>query len=86
MAVGGNAAYSGEGEAERQLLEGELRDAECALLGEVQQIERLAQENNSKVRTQAIIPALRIRKAHCVGLGWYDHQLRLGCLRYRTPS
>eukprot|EP00752_Nemacystus_decipiens_P013809 g12259.t1 len=49
MAVGGGAAQSGDGEAERQLLEEELHDAECTLLGEVQQIERLAEENNTKV-------------------------------------
>lgn len=53
MAVGGSATYSGEGEAERHVLEGELNDAECTLLGEVQQIERLAQDNSSKVCTQA---------------------------------
>lgn len=55
MAVGGSAAHNGEGEAERQLLEGELHDAECTLLGEVQQIESLAQENNNKVCTEATI-------------------------------
>lgn len=41
-----------EGELlEKQLLEVELHDAECTLVGEVQQIERLAEENNNKVRT-----------------------------------
>lgn len=54
MAVGGSAVHSGEGEAESQLLEDELHDAECTLLGEVQQIERLAQENNSKVCVGAV--------------------------------
>lgn len=51
MAVGGGAAQSGstDGEAERHLLEGELHEVECTLLGEMQQIERLAQENNEKV-------------------------------------
>ena len=50
MAVGGSAAQSGgmDGEAERHL-EGELHDVECTLLGEMQQIERLAEENNEKV-------------------------------------
>lgn len=45
-----------EGELqEKQLLEGELHEVECTLAGEVQQIERLAEENNNKVsctRTQ----------------------------------
>lgn len=51
MAVGGSAAQSGstDGEAERHLLEGELQEVECTLLGEMQQIERLAEENNEKV-------------------------------------
>lgn len=69
MAVGGTAASSGEGEAERQLLEGELQDAECTLLGEVQQIERLAQENNSKVCTEATVTC-RLGVTSCLVPGW----------------
>lgn len=54
MAVGGGAADGGEeggapADNERQLLEAELAEVECTLVGEVQQIERLAQENNRKV-------------------------------------
>lgn len=42
-----------EGELlEKQLLEGELHEAECTLAGEVQQIESLAKENNNKVHEQ----------------------------------
>lgn len=68
MAVGGGAAHSGEGEAEKQLLEEELHDAECTLLGEVQQIERLAQENNNKVSVGAI-PACRCCSAQSTKVG-----------------
>lgn len=62
MAVGGGATESGEGEAggpvdaERQLLETELNEAECTLLGEVQQIEHLAQQNNNKARKATRLP------------------------------
>ncbi|CBJ28955.1 conserved unknown protein [Ectocarpus siliculosus] len=55
MAVGGGATESGDGEAggpvdaESQLLETELNEAEFTLLGEVQQIEHLAQENSNKL-------------------------------------
>lgn len=61
MAVGGGAADSGENEAwghadtEGQLLEGELHEAECMLIGEVQQIESLAQENKNKVWAQLVV-------------------------------
>lgn len=59
MAVGSGAVDGGEGEgngisdAERQLLEKELHEAECTLLGEVQQIERLGEENIKKVGSEA---------------------------------
>lgn len=47
-------AGDGEGgitiDAEKQLLEGELAEVECTLVGEVQQIEILAQENKKKVK------------------------------------
>lgn len=69
MAIGGSAAYSGEGEDERQLLEGELHDAECTLLGEVQQIERLAQENNSKVRAPKLSWPVDYASHHVEGWG-----------------
>lgn len=54
MAVGGGAADVGEegvglAENERKLLEGELAEAECTLVGELQQIDKLAEENNRKV-------------------------------------
>lgn len=54
MAVGGGAADGGEEgggptENERHMLEGELAELECTLVGEVQQIKKLARENNRKV-------------------------------------
>lgn len=59
MAVGGGAADGGEEagsltENERQLLEGELAEVECTLVGEVQQIEQLSQEYNRKVMRDAV--------------------------------
>lgn len=54
MVVGGGAADGGEegggpADNERQLLEAELVEVECTLVGEVQQIESLAKESTRKV-------------------------------------
>lgn len=46
---GGDSEAGGHADAEGQLLEGELHEAECILIGEVQQIESLAQENKNRV-------------------------------------